>query len=171
MNEPNPQWQTAAIGRVRKEIAPALTFAGRSAEEIDKVAAAIAIRYSLTIEAPTREGVIEQLVEILNAEGYFISKKVVWEKVGEFRKRLGLAHEAFHKILRSPICPPVELHRAGGRKQILAVCSNPVFEGFCLTIKGKKPDRPKWKRKSRAKPAHLLKRARMAGPKRNYATP
>ena len=178
MNGPNPQFLEAAAGRVRQIIASAVSLTGRSADDLDRLATAIAIRYSISIEAPTRQGVIDQLAETLSAEGYFVSKKVAWEKNGEFRKRMNLSHEAFRKVLASPVCPPVELHRGSGRKQILAINSNPVFEAFVVAIRGKKPTRAKtWKpkltiaegRPSRRKPTHLLKRARMAGPKRNYA--
>jgi hypothetical protein len=182
MSGPNPQWLEAAAGRVRQVIASTVSLAGRSVEDLDRLAVAIAIHYSISIEAPTRQGVIDQLAEILGAEGYFVSKKVAWEKTGEFRKRMKLPHKAFQKILASPVCPHVELHRGRGRKQILAINSNPVFESFVLAIRGKTPKRTPgvktWKpkntiaegRPSRRKPAHLLKRARMAGSKRNYTT-
>src|SRR5437588_8399415 len=136
MSDPNPQWQEAAIERVRKVIAPALILEGRSAEEIDRLAAAIAIRHSITIEAATRQGVIDQIAEILGAEGYFVSKKVAWEKVGAFLRRLDLDHRKFHQLLKHPSCPPVELMHGSGRKQILALNPNPVFEAFCLAVKG-----------------------------------
>lgn len=146
----------------------------------------VEVRHRCEVVATTREGVVEQLVAILGAEGYFVSKKITWEKTGEFRKRLNLNHEALVHILESPVCPPVELHRGKGRQgakgQLLAISSNPVFEAFVLALRGKTPKRipgvKTWKpkttiaegRPSRRKPAHLLKRARMRGPKRNYAT-
>lgn len=138
-------------------------------------APAVQVRFRCEVVSTTREGVLDQFAEILGREGYFVSKKVVWEKTVDFRKRVGLAHDALHRILKLPVCPPVEVHRArNGKGPLLAINSNPVFEAFVAAAKGKTPDRigphPKYKRPSRRKPARLLKRARMAGPKRNYAT-
>jgi hypothetical protein len=137
----------------------------------DAAAPTVQVRFRCEVVSTTREGVIEQLAEVLGREGYFVSKKVAWEKNGDFRRRMNLNHEAFRKILDSPVCPPVELHRGNGRKQILAINSNPVFEAFVVAIRGKTPaPRTPKPRRSRRKPAHLLQRARMAGPKRNFAT-
>lgn len=140
----------------------------------DAAAPAVQVRFRCEVVSTTRQGVVDQFVAVLEAEGYFVSKKVAWEKTGDFRKRMKLAHDALQRILASPVCPPVELHRGRGQKgrqgQLLAINSNPVFEAFVAAARGKSPDRPPWKRKSRAKAAHLLQRARMRGPKRNYAT-
>jgi hypothetical protein len=144
---------------------------------------AVEVRHRCEVVATTRQGVVEQLVAILEAEGFFVSKKTAWEKTTDFRKRLNnLSHEALHRALNHPACPPVELHRArAGKGQLLAINSNPVFEAFLVALRGKTPARvpgvrtwePKTTlaqgRPSRRKPAHLLKRARMKGPKRNYA--
>jgi hypothetical protein len=135
----------------------------------------VEVRHRCEVVATTRQGVIDQLVEVLSAEGYFVSKKVAWEKTGEFRKRMNLNHEALLHILESPVCPPVELHRGKGwegqKGRLLAISSNPVFEAFVVALRGKTPDRSAPKpRPSRRKPAHLLKRARMHGSKRNYVT-
>jgi hypothetical protein len=140
---------------------------------------AVEVRHRCEVVATTRQGVIDQLIEVLNVEGYFVSKKVQWEKTSAFRKRLdGMCHEALHRALRHPACPPVELHRArGGSGQLLAINSNPVFEAFILALRGKKQERkpPSPRtiaegRPSRRKPANQLQRSRMRGPKRNYAT-
>ena len=140
------------------------------------------VRFRVEFIAPTRDGLIEQLANFMGEEGYFVSKKVEWEKIGSFRKRMKLAHEALHKILASPQCPPVELHRGSARKQLLAINSNPVFEAFVVALRGKKPERAKGVRKkrrsptiadgrpSRRKPENQLQRRRMAGPKRNYVS-
>lgn len=141
----------------------------------EAAAPAVQVRFRCEVVSTTREGVLDQLAEILGGEGYFVSKKVTWEKTGEFRKRLNLNHEALVNVLESPVCPPVELHRGKGREgakgQLLAISSNPVFEAFVVALRGKTPDRkPPKPRRSRKKPEHLLQRARMAGPKRNYAT-
>lgn len=141
------------------------------------------VRFRCEVVSTTREGVIDQLAEILGGEGYFVSKKVAWEKTGEFRKRMNLAHEALQRILASPVCPLVELHRGRGQKgrqgQLLAINSNPVFEAFVVAARGKKPERTKKPRSprtvaegrpSRRKPANQLQRSRMRGPKRDYAT-
>lgn len=106
----------------------------------------VEVRHRCEVVATTRAGVVAQLVAILEAEGFFVSKKVKWEKTGEFRKRINLAHDALQRILASPLCPPVELHRGRGPKgrqgQLLAINSNPVFEAFVLALRGKTPDRP-----------------------------
>lgn len=127
---------------------------------------AVQVRFRCEVVSTTREGVIDQLSEILGREGYLVSKKVAWEKIGAFRKRMNLAHDALHRILASRNCPPVELERGNARKQLLAINSNPIFEAFVVALRGKKPARPPYKRKSRAKPAHLLQRARQ----RRYQT-
>lgn len=139
------------------------------------------VRFRVEFVAPTRDGLIEQLAEFMRAEGYFVSKKIAWEKTGEFRKRVNLGHDALQRILASPVCPPVELHRGRGREgvqgQLLAINSNPVFEAFVVALRGKKPEREKKPRRtptvaegrpSRRKPAQLLQRARMNGNKRSY---
>jgi hypothetical protein len=36
----------------------------------------------------------------------------------------------FHRLLKHPACPPVELLRGSGMKQVLAINPNPVFEVF-----------------------------------------
>src|SRR5207253_6423529 len=76
----------------------------------------VEVRHRCEVVATTRQGVIDQLVEVLSAEGYFVSKAVKWEKTCEFRKRMRLAHDALQRILASPVCPPVELHRGRGQK-------------------------------------------------------
>ncbi len=148
----------------------------------DATQPAVQVRFRCEVIATTREGVIDQLTEILGREGYFVSKKVAWEKTTDFRKRLDdLSHEALHRALNHPSCPDVELHRArGGSGQLLAINSNPVFEAFVVALRGKTPS-PRvrtWKpkttiaegRPSRRKPADKLQRARMRGPKRNYTS-
>jgi hypothetical protein len=151
----------------------------------DAAAPAIHVRFRCEVVSTTREGVLDQLTEILGHEGYFVSKKITWEKTGEFRKRMNLNHEALVNALESPVCPPVELHRGKGREgakgQLLAISSNPVFEAFVVALRGKTPTRapaghakPRRTpsvaegRPSRRKPADKLQRARMRGPKRNY---
>lgn len=139
----------------------------------DASAPAVQVRFRCEVVATTREGVIEQLAEILGVEGYYVSKKVAWEKVGAYRKRIGLGHRMFHHLLKHPACPPVELLHGSGRKQVLALNPNPVFEAFVVAVKGKRPaprdpnapPRRKHKtiaegRPSRRKPDHLLKRPR-----------
>jgi hypothetical protein len=46
----------------------------------------------------------------------------------------------FHKILAHPSCPPVELFLGSGRKQVLAINPNPLFESFARAVKGKSPE-------------------------------
>jgi hypothetical protein len=142
------------------------------------------VRFRVEFVASTRDGLIEQLAEFMGAEGYFVSKKIAWEKTGDFRKRMNLAVEGLQRILASPLCPPVELHRGRGcnghQGKLLAINSNPLFEAFVVALRGTTPKRVKGVRKprgpktiaegrpSRRKPASELRRARMHGPKRNY---
>jgi len=142
-------------------------------------------RFRCEVVSTTKEGLLDQFAEMMRAEGFFVAKAQEWEKTGEFRRRMNLAHDALQRILASPLCPPVDLHRGRGRKgvqgQLLAISSNPAFEAFVVALRGKTPKRVKGVRKprrtptiaegrpSRRKPASELQRARMHGAKRNYA--
>jgi hypothetical protein len=117
------------------------------------------VRFRLEFIAPTKEGLIEQLAAFMEGEGFLVSRKVAWEKTGDFRKRKELAHDALQRILTSPLCPPVELHRGRGREgikgQLLAINSNPVFEAFVDALRGATPKRVRGVRKPRKTPSVL----------------
>lgn len=160
--------QTMNAAQIRQVIAPAISFAGRSAAELDALATRLATRYGVEIQAATREGVVEQLAEILRTEGFFVSPSKSWEKLGDFLRRMAMSYDALYRILKAPLCPAVDLHRAnGGKGRINAISANEIFESFCRAScaphKREKKSRP-----SRAKPEDQLQRRRMNGPRRSY---
>jgi hypothetical protein len=87
-----------------------------------------------------------------------------WEKTQDFIKRLKISGAHFRRCIEHPHRPNLLVFPSTDRVQELL--SNADFEAFVLRNKNRPPST--WKRASRKKPAHLLKRARMAGPKRNY---
>jgi hypothetical protein len=144
------------------------------------------VRFRCEVVSTTKEGLLDQFAEMMRAEGFFVAKAQEWEKTGEFRKRMNLAHDALQRILASPLCPPVDLHRGRGRNgvqgQLLAISSNPAFEAFVVALQGKTPKRVKGVktkrrtptiaegRPSRRKPENQLQRRRMNGAKRSYVS-
>jgi hypothetical protein len=50
----------------------------------DAAAPAVHVRFRCEVVSTTREGVLEQLAEILGGEGYFVSKKIAGKRPATF---------------------------------------------------------------------------------------
>jgi hypothetical protein len=130
------------------------------------------IRLTLSVKAGSESVLTEFCIAHLRERGYAVTApNEKWETPSEFNRRLEIGYELIHRTLKRPGCPAVLIEYGPGRgphnRRILGICSNPAFEAFVLQNK----NRPKstWKRKSRCKPAHELKRSRMRGQVRNFA--
>jgi hypothetical protein len=136
---------------------------------------AIEFRTLLQVGGVAHEKALTEFaIRHLTERGYNVSNPAEkWETPGELIKRLGICYETFYRGLNREGRPNVMVRRTAGAQsrtgtgRIRDICSNAAFDEFLL--RGRNRPKSTWKRKSRKKPAHLLKRARMNGPTRSYA--